>query len=104
MSQRLCEWRGKFARGALSVLEKHFDSENFKAENDKRSPEKVAEYARHMLEETEVGYRFVYADTENQVCALPTAGLVLMQFYFPPEIMFPPSFYSRDSRYPLAKH
>ncbi|KLO05090.1 hypothetical protein SCHPADRAFT_947188 [Schizopora paradoxa] len=69
VSQRVCEWRGKLAREALTIIKEHFDSDDFKDDNGQPKVEAIATYANHMLEYTDGGYRFVYQDTKNQYFA-----------------------------------
>lgn len=67
MSQRVCEWRGKFAREALGLVKSHFENEEFKLDNGQSDAEAIAGYVKHMLEHTDYGFRFVYQDTVEQV-------------------------------------
>lgn len=76
VSQRVCEWRGKFAREALILVKDHFKSDDFKLENGQPNEEAIADYVAHMLERNDYGYRFVYLNTEEQVRVVSTSTFV----------------------------
>ncbi|KLO08399.1 hypothetical protein SCHPADRAFT_893912 [Schizopora paradoxa] len=70
VSQRLCEWRGKFAREALVVVKEHFESDTFQTEDGVIDKDRVKDFVEDMLEYTKFGYRFIYQDTVNQTFAI----------------------------------
>ncbi|KLO08864.1 hypothetical protein SCHPADRAFT_944092 [Schizopora paradoxa] len=85
--QRVCEWRGKLAREALTLVKAHFDkNEEFKLGNGQPNTEAIAEYVEHMLEHTDYGFRFVYQNTVEQYYAFrhefiaKLLGLHIQQF------------------------
>ncbi len=64
----MCEWRGKFAREALDVVNAHFESsEELKDEDGNISTDDVVDYVKYMAEYTAYGYRFIYLDVDNLV-------------------------------------
>lgn len=68
LSQRLCEWRGRFAREGVDAVKVHLESmDELKDEDGQLSKEYIVAYVEHMVEYTKVGYRFVYLDGEKLV-------------------------------------
>lgn len=76
VSQRVCEWRGKFAREALALVKAHFESDDFKTDSGAPDTQAIADFVAQMLEHTDFGYRFVYQNTEEQVTS-PTFAACL---------------------------
>lgn len=49
----------------------HFEKDDFKDEDGNISPALIADYVDEMLEYTDYGYRFIYADPVGQVSFSP---------------------------------
>ncbi len=60
-------------REGMAAVKEHLSLDEFKDDNGKSSPAKIAAYVARMLTKMSHGYRFIYLDTEQQVSS---CGLV----------------------------
>lgn len=56
---------------ALEVVKQYLQTEEFLDDEGEVDRIKVKAYVTHMLEKEKSGYRFIYADTEEQVSVRP---------------------------------